>query len=237
MIKKIERPCLHEIVVKRIVESISLGMYQKGEKLPSENSLCEQYGVSRITMRKALKELVSMGFIETRQGRGSVVTVSPDDPEISAHFSSSIRSMQYNFEYTMQTRLLIEPSLAASLAQSASNETLRTLAEKFEAGEKANDDLAPEFLESFHLLLAEALGNPLIYDFLGHLRLLENDAPSQSPSLPEKKSEFRGGNHCQHQKIMRAILSRQPEMAYLYMKEHILYLSGEFNDFFHENSI
>jgi len=237
MIKKIERPCLHEIVVKRIVESISLGTYQRGDKLPSENSLCELYGVSRVTMRKALKQLTSMGFIETRQGRGSIVIVDPDDPRVSAHFSSSIKSMRYNFEYTMQTRLLIEPMLVYTLTQSASDETLRTLAEKFEASVAGDSDRSPEFLEEFHLMVAEAFGNPLVYDFLANLRLLENDAPSQTPSLPEKSSGFRNHNHEQHLKILNAILSRQPDMAYLYMKEHILYLSGQFDDFFHRNSI
>lgn len=234
MIEKIQKTPLHEIVVKQIVESISLGIYQEGDKLPSENNLCELYGVSRITMRKALKQLVNMGFIETRQGCGSTVIVRPDDPRVFARFTSSIKDMRYNFEWTMQARLLLEPMLVSAVARTASDDVLQGLAEKFKAGAPKEDDPSPASLEVFHLMIAEAFGNPLIYDFLAQLRTLENDAPSHTPSLPEKRVEFRKENYHQHQKILNAILNRQSDMAYLYMKEHILYLSGQFNDFFHK---
>ncbi len=225
MIEKIQKTPLHEIVVKQIIESISLGIYRKGDRLPSENNLCALYGVSRITMRKALKQLVTLGFIETRQGQGSTVIVSSDDPRISARSASSGRNIRYDFQQVMQARLLLEPALAAMLAQTASEAVLQGLKGKFRGEASGGEDSSPASPEAFHLAIAEAFGNPLIYDFLAQLPALENAAPSNLTSSG-KRIEWQEEACHQHQKILNAILSRQPDMAYLYMKEHLLCLGG-----------
>jgi len=221
MIEKIQKTPLHEIVVKQIIASISLGIYRKGDRLPSENNLCTLYGVSRITMRKALKQLVTLGFIETRQGQGSTVIVSSDDPRISARSASSGRDIRYDFQQVMQARLLLEPALAAMLAQTASEAVLQGLKGKFRSEASGGEDSSP----AFHLAIAEAFGNPLIYDFLAQLPAPENAAPS-NPTSSGKRIEWQEEAYHQHQKILNAILSRQPGMAYLYMKEHLLCLGG-----------
>ena len=225
MIEKIQKTPLHEIVVKQIVESISLGIYRKGDRLPSENNLCALYGVSRITMRKALKQLVTLGFIETRQGQGSTVIVSSDDPRISARSASSGRDIRYDFQQVMQARLLLEPALAAMLTQTASEAVLQGLKGKFRGEATGGEDSSPALPEAFHLAIAEAFGNPLIYDFLAQLPAPENAAPSNLTSSG-KRIEWQEEACHQHQKILNAILSRQPDMAYLYMKEHLLCLGG-----------
>lgn len=56
-----------------ITEDINRNIYQPGEKLPNEAELCEQYSVSRITVRKALLELVEEGYLERLQGKGTFV--------------------------------------------------------------------------------------------------------------------------------------------------------------------
>ena len=220
MIEKIQKTPLHEIVVKQIVESISLGLYRKGDRLPSENNLCALYGVSRITMRKALKQLVTLGFIETRQGQGSTVIVSSDDPRISARSASSGRDIRYDFQQVMQARLLLEPALAAMLAQTASEAVLQGLKGKFRGEASGGEDSSPASPEAFHLAIAEAFGN-----FLAQLPAPENAAPSNLASSG-KRIEWQEEACHQHQKILNAILSRQPDMAYLYMKEHLLCLGG-----------
>lgn len=51
-------------------KGIATGVYRVGQRLPSESELCLQYGVSRMTARRAIGELVSRGLAERRQGRG-----------------------------------------------------------------------------------------------------------------------------------------------------------------------
>jgi GntR family transcriptional regulator, frlABCD operon transcriptional regulator len=57
-----------------IKDAIEKGGYQPGEKLPNEAELCEIYGVSRITVRRAIQDLADEGFLERKQGKGTFVT-------------------------------------------------------------------------------------------------------------------------------------------------------------------
>ena len=61
---------LYHRVYREIAEGIESGVLQPGDRLPSERALCEQLGVSRATVRRAVEELISDGLVETR-GRGS----------------------------------------------------------------------------------------------------------------------------------------------------------------------
>ncbi len=64
--------------VKEILQrSIEAGEYKPGDRLPAEQTLCERFGVSRITVRKALDLLVREGFIYRERGRGTFATVPP----------------------------------------------------------------------------------------------------------------------------------------------------------------
>lgn len=57
-----------------IKDAIEKGVYQPGEKLPNEAELCEIYGVSRITVRRAIQDLADEGFLERKQGKGTFIT-------------------------------------------------------------------------------------------------------------------------------------------------------------------
>lgn len=58
----------------QLLENITNGIYAKGEKIPTENELAQKFSVSRITVRKALKELEQEGLLVRRQGKGTFVT-------------------------------------------------------------------------------------------------------------------------------------------------------------------
>ncbi|WP_269800281.1 GntR family transcriptional regulator [Mycobacteroides franklinii] len=64
---------LHRQLFLVLHDEISRGTIQPGDALPTEQSLCEQFGVSRITVRRALADLAEEGLIERRQGVGSFV--------------------------------------------------------------------------------------------------------------------------------------------------------------------
>jgi GntR family transcriptional regulator len=66
------QPLYHQ-VYRRLADEIEGGALQPGDRLPSERWLCDELGVSRATVRRAIEELVSDGLIEGR-GRGSFVT-------------------------------------------------------------------------------------------------------------------------------------------------------------------
>jgi GntR family transcriptional regulator len=64
---------LHRQLFLVLHDEIARGAIAPGELLPTEQTLCEQFGVSRITVRRALADLADVGYIERRQGVGSFV--------------------------------------------------------------------------------------------------------------------------------------------------------------------
>ena len=62
-----------DYVVEQLKERIVSGEYKSGDQLPPEGALCELFGVSRITVREALKKLNMMGLVEIKQGKGTFV--------------------------------------------------------------------------------------------------------------------------------------------------------------------
>ncbi|WP_257347309.1 GntR family transcriptional regulator [Pseudalkalibacillus decolorationis] len=65
---------LYEQLLKNIKDEIEKNVYQTGEKIPNEIELCDIYGVSRITVRRAIQELVEEGILERKQGKGTFVS-------------------------------------------------------------------------------------------------------------------------------------------------------------------
>jgi GntR family transcriptional regulator len=64
---------LHRQLFLVLHDEIDRGVIAPGDVLPTEQTLCEQFGVSRITVRRALADLAEQGYIERRQGVGSFV--------------------------------------------------------------------------------------------------------------------------------------------------------------------
>ncbi|HHY14492.1 MAG TPA: GntR family transcriptional regulator [Firmicutes bacterium] len=76
---------LKEILSKKILENV----WPHGERLPTEHELCEQYGVSRITVRRALAELEREGLIVRKQGLGTFVSIPKIEQNLASFYSFS----------------------------------------------------------------------------------------------------------------------------------------------------
>ena len=70
--KKSQSP-LYQQLMTRLKNDIVSGVYPAGGRIPSEQVLCETYGVSRVTVRKAMLDLVQEGLLVRRQGKGTFV--------------------------------------------------------------------------------------------------------------------------------------------------------------------
>ncbi len=73
MIKRNADGSLYGIVYSQLAEKIALGEWKVGEKIPTEMELCKLFGVSRITVRRALDELLQRGLIRKEMGKGTFV--------------------------------------------------------------------------------------------------------------------------------------------------------------------
>lgn len=80
---------LQEHLKKELYEKIRNKEWMPGHMIPSERELCEEYNVSRITVREALKELVQAGYLVRKQGKGTFVAVPTVEHTTTSTFSLS----------------------------------------------------------------------------------------------------------------------------------------------------
>ena len=93
----------YTLLAESIVEDVRSGRYPVGSLLPTEAALCAQFGVSRHTVREALRKLRDMGLVSQRQGVGTLVKAKFS----SARYVQSVESISDLFTYVQDTRLSI----------------------------------------------------------------------------------------------------------------------------------
>src|ERR1700723_3307861 len=88
---------LHRQLFLVLHDEIARGAIAPGEALPTEQALCDQFGVSRITVRRALADLAEQGYIERRQGVGSFVRQRSRSDEVPpvGSYMDSLRQAQF----------------------------------------------------------------------------------------------------------------------------------------------
>ena len=229
---------LYEQVLDQIQAMIAQGLYKKGDLLPTEKELMEQMGVSRITVREALRLLSEAGVISTRRGRGSMVMLDRDDMLTDEKAQESYRA---SFLNATKARLLLEPSLAREAAEVATGEDIKVLEKALygKGGKGSAESRNPEKAlngkggsEEFHYALAAILKNPILDQWMAlafqseiDMNLSQLVPPAQQKSVSAVLAE-------QHEKILGAIRDHKPEFAYFYMKEHTDYILHTYEEYF-----
>ena len=120
---------LYKRVVEALRREILDGIYPVGSQLPTEAELCETHGVSRHTVREALRQLREDGLISSRQGSGSIVTGAAS-PRAFVHELDSISDLiQYAASMTFRVdsteMLKVDEELAARLQTQPGTKWLR----------------------------------------------------------------------------------------------------------------
>lgn len=107
-------PAYHQIT-SHLMERISLGEWQLGDKLPAEEALAREYHVSRITLRQAMAELEQQGLITRQRGRGAFLTGTPSPFVESLNLpgiDQTVRRLRYDREILEWKRTdQVEPAL------------------------------------------------------------------------------------------------------------------------------
>lgn len=193
-----------------------------GDRIPAERELAELVGVSRASVREALRELELRGMLDRRPGRGTVVTDAPR-PELDAGLLGSVDVAGRMLREVMDLRAVVEPPIterAAARGTAAEVEALRAL---LEDGEDAAQGGAGAYRRyavldvEFHLALARMTHNPL----LDKLLAVTNEwmAPSRQAALQSaRRIEV---SLAAHQRIYAAVAGRDPDGAAAAMREHL----------------
>lgn len=160
-------------IVADIREAVFAGRLKPGDFLGSENDLADRFGVSRITVRDALRSLSATGIVEIRQGAGGGARIAEGNLD---HFADAL-AVQFQLagvgaEETLGAQSAIEGMAAELAAEQRTDEDLERMAAAMEqASSLADDPVAfTEASLGFHLAVAEASHNRALSALLRALR-------------------------------------------------------------------
>jgi DNA-binding FadR family transcriptional regulator len=202
------------------------GAFRHGDRLPSEQELCDQFSVSRTTIREALRSLTEQGLIKRVPGAkgGSFVQVVDHRAladQMLKPLSSTLQAGGITYEEVVQVRTALEIPVARLAAQNRSPEGLAALQAVLELEQAiASDDPAvPELNAQFHMRLAEATGNRLLTAFV---TILHRSA--QPLSFIESSPQVGLDSVNQHTALVARIKAGDADGAAALMNEHLGYL-------------
>jgi DNA-binding FadR family transcriptional regulator len=210
--------------IRRYLERQGL---QPGDRIGTEQQLAAEFGVSRPTLREALRLLAGSHLIRVTRGRagGIFVAHTPGDG-MSRNLSESIAMMLATESVSvldlLEARMFLEVPLARMAAENATAETDALLAEAIADAERSAPG-EPAFNDAdarFHRTLAEAVGNELLLAFTGWT--LDVCQPSLIEQITGRVK--REDILAQHAAIARAVHQRRPAAAEKAMRAHLQHL-------------
>lgn len=207
-------------LIARFKEFLAAGVLLPGSKLPPERELALRLGVSRGSLRQALKVLVIMGVITQRVGQGTFVAETASailgEPLDFLMLFGSIS----HFEL-FEARMIIEPELAARAAERAMTDDLHALRSALRAMEKSGEDREAVVASdvAFHLAVHRAAGNRVCESMLSTIHRALSTSINRIATFTEAATRQQ---HQFHAAIYTAISQRNPEAARRAMIEHLL---------------
>jgi GntR family transcriptional repressor for pyruvate dehydrogenase complex len=221
-----KRPSLAEGLADDIVNEVLAGRYPPNSPLPSETELAEQTGVSRLTIREAIKALAAKGVVRVEHGRGTFVNPTSSwsvlDPVLLIARSSHDSDRMALPRKLIEARRLVEVAVAQLAAERRTDEQLDGLARSLSdmrAAARVNDVAA--FVEAdilFHQQVMDAADNNFVtslFDPLARiLRLTRHQTSSHSP--------VRSHAIAHHQRILDALRTGDPAQAGDAMQQHMI---------------
>lgn len=217
----IDVPKSCDMLAARLRNQILSGTYTAGQQLPAERELMEQTGVSRNSVREALRILETEGLITTRLGRyGGSFVCQPTDEMFSRYLTIFSRSHSIPLKSLVEARQALEPQVALLAALNRTEEDLVALAQGIRELEDAQDSAS--FLDMnmrCHLLVATAGHNQLLQVFLTSLSSLIRDIAGEMEDIvvtSVKKDVVRF-----HHQLLDAIRKQDADAAVRRMTRHI----------------
>lgn len=204
-----------EEALAQLARAIRLGAVPVGEKFPPERELSEMLGVSRTTVREAIRGLEQAGYIATRRGRFGGTFVLRDEAVFPAQDRKRALGPQL-FE-TIDLRIAIEPGAGALAARRRNPELIERMRDLVAEMEGADQT---EFVRKncrLHILFAQAAECPPLLQTVSTLELEVMDAFLAMPQIQHSEAH----SHSQHREIIEAIESGEPKAARDALEDHI----------------
>ncbi len=221
----LKKPLLSQEVEKAIKKSIQDRVYRPGEKIPPERVLVEQFQVSRVTIREALRNLQRAGLITVRRGvRAGAYVSEPTSEPITENFNNLIQMGRIDYSHLIDARLYLEPrtaEMAAKYRTAQDVRNLHALLDKAEALAVKARKPARLLNVSFHCEVAKITRNPLI------IFITESITQTYSALIIDRTSAILSRAQIQkfideHRDILDSIIKQNSAEAYEKSRRHLL---------------
>ncbi len=209
---------LHLLIVKQFRQMIQDGLFQEGDRLPSERELAAMLGVSRIPIRESLKILEFLGII--RRNRGREMTLGHLDlSQVLDFFDFQLRNPLQTVEELFETREALECQSAMLAARRHTAADLEILEDAVRAMEEAmhGDGKMVEPNVNFHSLIVAATHNRVLKRVYESMFDLSTFSRREILADPERRRTELDN----HKTILKRIAARDEEGAALAMREHM----------------
>lgn len=213
-----KRKNLSQAVADDLLAMLEDGLFQVGDKLPTERVLMEQLAVGRNTLREAVQSLVARGVLDVRPGVGTRVrSVSAETALSRGAIASLLRDEAVTHLY--EFRQLVESEAAARAALEATDEqvaAMKAANAQYRSAVEAGESLF-ELDLAVHRSIASASSNPLFGTILDATHDLLARAREQTDKVPgavERALE-------EHERVVAAIAAGDADLARDEMRHHI----------------
>ncbi|MGH9762238.1 MAG: FadR/GntR family transcriptional regulator [Blastocatellia bacterium] len=209
-----------EELVGYLREMVHRGQLRPGDRLPPERDLAKLLGVSRPTLRAAIRSLAAVGVLQSRQGAGTYVVQTEGPPSLD---SGPLRLMASLRGFTpaemFEARQALEMAVAGLAAERATGEQMASMAEEL-AGMYASLDEPEQYLVHdmhFHQVIAAASGNRILTALMNMVAAILLDVRSKTVRRAKDLKESAE----MHREIYRAIRDRNSAAARTTMRDHL----------------
>lgn len=196
-----------QVIVDQIKLLIRDGRLQPGDRLPSERELCQRFGVSRVTVREALRVLEAGGLLAIRVGaHGGAFLTSPSTERLSEGLADLISFSRLTAANVTEARIIVELGILPLAVERATDDDIGALFVMVDEAERALDGgtYTVEMSAAFHIRVAECTHNPaiamLVQSFHGPL-LMSLAESHQSAPMGRRGTD-------EHRKLAQAIKDR-----------------------------
>ncbi|MBF8185488.1 FadR family transcriptional regulator [Nonomuraea sp. K274] len=212
---------ISEVIVEQMRLLIREGKLVPGDRLPSERSLCERFGVSRVTVREALRVLEASGLVEIRVGaRGGAFVTRPSSERVGKGLAELLTLAPMTALDVTEARMVVELGILPLVVERATEEDIAELRVLVDQGLSAleNGSYTMAMSAAFHVRVASSVHNPaiemLVHTFHGPLLMSLQQAQVAAPLMG-----LRGAH--EHFELVEAIEQRDVERARNVMTRHL----------------
>ncbi len=206
-------------IVSQIEHAIFEGELKRGDRLESERELAERFGVSRITVRDALRVLEARGLVLVKVGAsgGAFVTETNAD-QVAESISTMILLRRMTLSGLAEARTVVETATCEFAAERADAAAIKRIEQTVEKGRSVVREQAPhtEASMDFHVAVADAANNELLSATVAAYRDLLVQTLHDMRDVRSAKMTQKA-----HEEILDAIRAHDPDAARKLMLEHL----------------